>query len=225
MAEPDTKKAKFATPVLYSYFRSSCSWRVRIALNLKGIECDFRFVHLLNGGGEQHQATYTALNPMHQVPTLVIDGHTLCQSMAILHYLDETRPDHPLLPSDAFERARCRQICDIIASDTQPVQNLRVLNKHAGDDAAKKAEWARFWIDNSFQGLEAVLAASTGSGPYCCGDVVTMADCCLVPQVFNAQRFDCDLSPYPKVMAIHEACMKLPAVIAAQPSAQPDATP
>jgi maleylacetoacetate isomerase len=149
---PNAKKAKH-TVELYSYFRSSCSWRVRIALNLKGISYDYKAVHLLQDGGQQHSPDYVKINSMHQVPTLIIDGNTLCQSMAIIQYLDETRPEPPLMPEGALARSKCRQLCDIITADIQPVQNLRVLNKHAGADAAAKTEWARFWIDHGFKGL------------------------------------------------------------------------
>lgn len=191
-------------PILYSYWRSSCSWRVRIALNLKEIPYDIKPISLIKSGGEQHCNEYREVNPMEQVPALQIgkyslvhqnsylkfhfffnlDGHTLIESLAIMHYLEETRPQRPLLPQDVHKRAKVREICEIICSGIQPLQNLIVLI-HVGEE--KKKEWAQHWITRGFRAVEKVL--STSAGKYCVGDEISMADCCLVPQVFNARRY------------------------------------
>ncbi|XP_022799081.1 maleylacetoacetate isomerase-like isoform X2 [Stylophora pistillata] len=171
-------------PVLYSYFRSSCSWRVRTALALKGIEYDTHAVHLLKDGGQQFSDEFKKLNPMGYVPALVIDGHTLADSLSIIEYLDETRPDPPLLPrDDPFKKALARQVSQTIASGIQPIQNLSVL-KYLGDE--RKTEWGHHWINKGFCNLEKILERT--SGKYCVGDEITMADLCLVPQVYNANR-------------------------------------
>lgn len=188
-------------PILYSYWRSSCSWRVRIALNLKEIPYDIKPISLIKSGGEQHCNEYREVNPMEQVPALQIgiinrfvlllsllnyiisDGHTLIESLAIMHYLEETRPQRPLLPQDVHKRAKVRELCEIISSGIQPLQNLIVLI-HVGEE--KKKEWAQHWITRGFRAIEKVL--STSAGKYCVGDEITMADCLLVPQVFNARR-------------------------------------
>jgi maleylacetoacetate isomerase len=187
-SESAAKKSKTdaepVTPLLFSYFRSTCSWRVRLALNLKQLPFDIKPIHLLKG--EDYSAEYTAVNPMKSVPALVIDGHTLAESRAIIEYLEETRPEPALMPEDAYLRAKVRQLSDIITSDIQPIQNLHVLEKAGGDDQAKRKEWAQYWIRNGFEGFEAVLA--TTAGKYCVGDQITVADLCLVPQVYNARR-------------------------------------
>jgi maleylacetoacetate isomerase len=216
-------------PVLYSYWRSSCSWRVRIALNLKKIAFDYRAVHLLNGGGEQFRDEYTALNPMKEVPTLCIDGLTLTQSIAIIEYLEESRPDHgaKLLPEDAASRAQVRALTNMIASDTQPVQNLRVLKRFTAEfeapevKEAKKLEWGKWAIENGFDGLEKALEKTAGK--YSFGDAVTMADLALVPQVYNANRFGVDMSKYPTIARVNAELESLAEFQAAHPSAQPDA--
>ena len=206
-------------PVLYSYWRSTSPWRVRIALALKGIDYEYRAVHLLRDGGEQHKPDYAALNPQQLVPTLLIDGLELTQSIAIIEYLDETRPDvSPLLPKDAASRARVRQIVQIIASDTQPVQNLRVLQK-VGDE--KKMEWGKYWITMGLDALEQTLGHTAGK--YCVGDSVTIADLCLVPQIYNARRFNVDLSRYPITMRVSEALDEIEAFASAAPEKMPDA--
>mgnify|MGYP002803811340 CR=1 FL=1 len=205
-------------PILYSYFRSSCSWRVRIALAIKGIDFEIKPVHLLKDGGQQFSDEYKKLNPISVLPTLIIDGHALTQSISILEYLEETRPEPPLLPhNDALKRATVRQIVFAIASDIQPIQNLGVLKK-VGDD--KKAEWGHYWIDRRFEGLEEMLKKT--SGKYCVGDEITMADLCLVPQVFNANRFKVDMTKFPCISEINDRLLELDAFKVAHPFRQPD---
>ena len=213
---------------LYTYFRSSAAYRVRIALNLKGIAYDSIPVHLLQDGGQQLLPAYRAVNPSALVPALDDDGAILTQSLAMLEYLDETRPAVPLLPADPLERARVRALALAIACDAHPLTNLRVLkylkNTLGLSDEAKQ-EWYRHWMAEGLAAVEALLAQGdpAGTGQFCHGDSPTMADCCLVPQVFNAQRFAIDLAPYPRVARIHAHCAGLPAFIAAHPSQQPDA--
>lgn len=213
---------------LYTYFRSSAAYRVRIALNLKGIDYDSIPVHLLQDGGQQLLPAYRAVNPSALVPALDDDGAILTQSLAMLEYLDETRPAMPLLPADALGRARVRALALAIACDAHPLTNLRVLkylkNTMGLSDEAKQ-EWYRHWMAEGLAAVEALLAQGdpAGTGLFCHGDSPTMADCCLVPQVFNAQRFAIDLAPYPRVARIHAHCAGLPAFAAAHPSWQPDA--
>ncbi|XP_078418102.1 maleylacetoacetate isomerase isoform X4 [Cetorhinus maximus] len=206
-------------PVLYTYFRSSCSWRVRIALAFKGVAYDQVGVNLVKGGGQQHANSFKALNPMKQVPALSIDGITLSQSLAIIQYLDETRPGPRLLPEDAKKRAQVRMISDLITSGIQPLQNLNVLQK-LGDE---KLEWAQCFIINGFQALESLLQQTAGR--YCVGDEVTMADLCLVPQVYNAVRFKVDLAPFPTIERINNTLLELEAFKVSDPSCQPDTLP
>lgn len=213
---------------LYTYFRSSAAYRVRIALNLKGIDYDSIPVHLLQDGGQQLLPAYRAVNPSALVPALDDDGAILTQSLAMLEYLEETRPAVPLLPTDALGRARVRALALAIACDAHPLTNLRVLkylkNTLGLSDEAKQ-EWYRHWMAEGLAAVEALLAQGdpAGTGLFCHGDSPTMADCCLVPQVFNAQRFAIDLAPYPRVARIHAHCAGLPAFAAAHPSRQPDA--
>ena len=213
---------------LYTYFRSSAAYRVRIALNVKGIDYDSIPVHLLQDGGQQLLPAYRAVNPSALVPALDDDGAILTQSLAMLEYLDETRPAVPLLPGDALGRARVRALALAIACDAHPLTNLRVLkylkNTLGLSDEAKQ-EWYRHWMAEGLAAVEALLAQGdpAGTGLFCHGDSPTMADCCLVPQVFNAQRFAIDLAPYPRVARIHAHCAGLPAFVAAHPSRQPDA--
>lgn len=213
---------------LYTYFRSSAAYRVRIALNVKGIDYDSIPVHLLQDGGQQLLPAYRAVNPSALVPALDDDGAILTQSLAILEYLEETRPGVPLLPPDALGRARVRALALAIACDAHPLTNLRVLkylkNTLGLSDEAKQ-EWYRHWMAEGLAAVEALLAQgdSAGAGLFCHGDSPTIADCCLVPQVFNAQRFAIDLAPYPRVARIHAHCAALPAFAAAHPSRQPDA--
>ncbi|XP_015774993.1 PREDICTED: maleylacetoacetate isomerase-like, partial [Acropora digitifera] len=203
-------------PILYSYFRSSCSWRVRTALALKNIDYETHAVNLLK---DAHlQSEYKELNPMGQVPALVIDGHTLADSVSIMEYLDETRPEPPLFPrNDPFKKALVRQVCQCIAGGIQPLQNLAV-QRYIGED--RKAEWAHHFINKGFQNLEKILEGT--SGKYCVGDEVTMADLCLVPQVFNANRFKVDMSPFPTISRINETLSHLEAFKASHPTKQPD---
>ncbi|TFW17365.1 maleylacetoacetate isomerase [Massilia arenosa] len=211
---------------LYTYFRSSAAFRVRIALNLKGLAYEAIPIHLLRGGGEQLQEAYRAVNPEGLVPALVDNGATITQSMAIIEYLDETHPVMPLLPQDALGRARVRALAQMVACDIHPIDNLRVLRylvKELGVPEEAKTEWFRHWVREGFAAIERHLSRDSATGRFCHGDTPTMADCVLVPQVFNARRFDVDLAPYPTIARIHAACMELPAFQAAQPSQQPDA--
>ena len=208
---------------LYNYFRSSASFRVRIALHLKGLAYDYLPVHLAKG--EQRQPAFAAVTAEGLVPVLQTDDeHRLTQSMAIIEYLDETHPQPPLLPADALGRARVRALAQIVACEIHPLNNLRVLkylvhDLKASEDA--KNAWYRHWVRLGLQAYEGQLATQTGR--YSHGDTPTLADCCLVPQIFNARRFDCDLSGLPRTMAVFDACMQLQAFQNAQPSACPDA--
>jgi maleylpyruvate isomerase len=210
---------------LYTYFRSSAAYRVRIALNLKGLPYEAVPVHLVKGGGDQQKPDYRAVNPSALVPSLQDEGATITQSMAILEYLEEMHPAVPLLPSAPLERARVRELAQIVACDIHPLNNLRVLRYlvrtlKIGDEA--KNEWYRHWLKEGFAGLEAHLARDPAPGRFCHGDTPTLADCFLVPQVYNAQRFDIDMGPYPNIARIDAACAGLPAFLAAHPSRQPD---
>lgn len=211
---------------LYSYFRSSAAYRVRIALNLKGLDFETVSVHLLKDGGQQKSEAYRALNPTALVPTLVDGDLALGQSMAILEYLEETHPEPPLLPRDPAGRARVRAIAQTIACDIHPLNNLRVLQhlkRELNLDDAARDDWYRHWIDVGLSSIEALLAGNAATGRYCHGDTVTLADVLLVPQVFNARRYDCDLSAMPTVTRIADACSELDAFQRAEPARQPDA--
>ncbi|HEY0488235.1 MAG TPA: maleylacetoacetate isomerase [Telluria sp.] len=212
---------------LFTYFRSSAAYRVRIALNLKGLPYEAVPVHLLRSGGEQLQPAYRAVNPAALIPALEDDGGAvLTQSLAIIEYLDETHRDVPLMPADPLGRARVRALALTVACDIHPLGNLRVLKYlvhelKTSDDA--KLAWSRHWIREGFTALEAALAGSPSTGRFCHGDTPTLADCCLVPQVFNALRFDVDMAQFPTIARIHAACSELDAFAAAHPSKQPDA--
>ncbi|SDM63964.1 maleylacetoacetate isomerase [Franzmannia pantelleriensis] len=210
---------------LYDYFRSSAAYRVRIALNLKGLDYDQISVDLV--AGEQRGTDHLLRQPQGLVPALVTDdGIPLTQSLAICEYLDECHPTPPLLPTDAAGRARVRALAQLVACEMHPLNNLRVLKYlvselGASDDA--KLRWYRHWIDEGFTALEAQLSWDAGSGDFCHGDTPGLADICLVPQVFNAERFECDLASYPRIQQIAANCRALPAFAQAAPAAQPDA--
>jgi maleylacetoacetate isomerase len=208
---------------LYTYFRSSAAFRVRIALNLKGLDWQPEVVWLTK---DEHRGDeYRALNPQALVPTLV-DGETvLNQSLAIIEYLDETRPERPLLPAEPAARARVRSLSLLVASEIHPLNNLRVLRhlEHGlGLDQERIGDWYRHWCDEGLAAFERQLADGR-AGRYCHGDTVTMADVCLVPQIFNARRFRTQVERYPRTMEIFDACMKLEAFRRAEPSAQAEA--
>jgi maleylacetoacetate isomerase/maleylpyruvate isomerase len=211
--------------VLHGYWRSSASYRVRMALNLKGIDYESRAIHLVRDGGQQHSSDYRALNPQRLVPTLEIDGQVLTQSLAIMEYLDERYPDPPLLPADAAGRARVRAIANAIACDVHPLNNLRVL-KYLVDDLgaseAQKLDWYRHWTESGLSHVEALLDHGP-KGRFCHGDMPGIADCCLLPQVYNARRFECSLEAMPRIVDICDALEELPAIADAAPERQPDA--
>lgn len=215
---------------LYTYWRSSAAYRVRIALALKGLEAEQVSIHLVKDGGQQHGEAYRKVNPHGLVPALVhhTEGGdvTLSNSLAIIEYLDEIFPQAPLLPADAAGRARVRQICQAIASDIHPLQNLRVLQmaaKVGGEEAPISISWAQHWINVGFEALEKQLSSEAGTGTWCHGDQPTMADLCLVPQITNAVRYEIDMTQYPTISAIDARARALPAFIAAEPDNQPDA--
>ena len=214
---------------LYSYFRSSAAYRVRIALNLKGLTAQIIPVHLLNNGGEQHSVEYQQINPQQLVPTLLEQQaqqpFILSQSLSILEYLEEKFNDIPLLPTELQQRARIRAFCQSIACDLHPLNNLRVL-QYLSDilniTAAQKTAWYMHLLELGFTGLEAQLSDSNPH--FCFGNRPSFADCCLIPQVYNAKRFNMDLSAYPKIAAIYAHCNTLAAFQQAAPEVQMDAT-
>ncbi len=211
---------------LYTFFRSSASYRVRIALNLKGIACEQAPIHLRRGGGEQFSAAYRALNPQALVPTLEDGGKILTQSLAIIEYLDEKQPEPPLLPKDPADKALVRSMAMIVACEVHPIQNLRVLSyvkKEYNQTDEQVNRWAQHWIDLGLSALEATITAQPRRGKFCFDDAPTLADICLVPQLGNARRYGCDLSRYPNILAVEKNCMTLPAFIDAAPEKQPDA--
>ena len=208
---------------LYTYFRSSAAFRVRIALNLKGLAYDPVFVHLAKG--QHREASYAQVNPQALLPTLELDdGTRLVQSLAIIEWLDEKHPTPPLIPKDAFARARVRSLSYLIACEIHPLNNLRVLQhlkRALGQSQEQIDEWYRHWIADGLAKFEADLGQAKGK--FCHGDSPTLADCCLVPQIFNAKRYNSDLKPFPNTLRVFENCMQFEAFDRAQPSKQPDA--
>jgi maleylacetoacetate isomerase/maleylpyruvate isomerase len=211
---------------LYTYWRSSAAFRVRIALNLKGLTFESVPKHLLREGGEQRRADYLALNPQGLVPGLEHDGEFVSQSLAICEYLEEIRPEPRLLPGSAVDRARIRAMALAVACDIHPLNNLRVLQylrREFGQDEDGVNRWARHWISNGFAALEQWIARHSADGRFCYGREPTLADVFLLPQVFNARRVQTDLAPYPRVVAVADHLLALPAFADARPEAQPDA--
>ena len=208
---------------LYTYFRSSAAYRVRIALNLKGLPYEMVAAHLTRDGGRQHTPEFRALNPQMRVPVLQLSsGDVLTQSLAIIEYLDEIQPEPPLLPADALARAHVRALAQIVACDIHPLNNLMVLQYLKGPMKHQQEEvdlWYYHWVDRGFESIEAMISP----GPYACGAHVTLADLCLVPQVFNARRLKVPLDKFPKIVAAEQACLKLHAFDKARPENQPDA--
>lgn len=208
---------------LYSYFRSSASYRVRIALHLKGLPFNYNAVHLVNNGGEQNREEYRALNPMGEVPTLVDGDFRIAQSMAIISYLDDLHPDPRLFPAEPKAKARVIQMCEAVNASIQPLQNLKVLQElehRYGADQTAKESWVQLWVGQGFKGLEALVAEFGGT--YCFGGRITAADCFLIPQVVTAKRFQVDLAPYPCLRRVFDACTSLEAFQKADPTRQPD---
>jgi len=207
---------------LYSYFRSSAAFRVRIALNLKGLDYESVPVHLVKDGGHNRRPEFRAVNPQMRIPALVAPGgDVLIQSLAIIEYLDETHPDPALLPKDAIARAQARALAQIIACDIHPLNNvgaLRYLKREMHQEQSAIDAWYHHWVSEGFEAFEAVAQP----GPYACGNKVTVADLCLVPQVYNARRLKVPLEKFPKIVGIDAACLKLPAFDRARPENQPD---
>jgi maleylpyruvate isomerase len=212
---------------LYNYWRSSSSWRVRIALNLKGLAYEYVPVHLVKDGGEQHSPAYRALNPMRMVPTLEFEeGGTvrhLSQSLAILEYLEERYPSPALLPAEFWARARVRMMAELVNSGIQPLQNLAVLQRVKGELKGDDKAWAAHWVDRGLAALHTLVQQTAGR--YCMGDDVSFADVCLVPQLYSARRFGVDLAPYALLTRIEAECAQLAAFQAAHADKQPDAVP
>jgi len=211
---------------LYTFFRSSASYRVRIALNLKGLKYEQTPIHLRRGGGEQLSAAYKAINPQALVPALEDGGKILTQSLAIIEYLEERYPHPPLLPRDPADKALVRSMALVIACEIHPIQNLRVLQyvkREYNQSDEQVNRWAQHWINLGLAALEQMIVAQPRRGKFCCGGTPTLADICLVPQLGNARRYGCDLSPYPAIIEIEKNCMALPAFADAAPEKQPDA--
>jgi maleylacetoacetate isomerase len=210
--------------LLYSYWRSSAAWRVRIGLHLKGLEYETVPVHLLRDGGQQHSDEYKARNPQQLVPTLLHEERAITQSLAILEYLDETHPSPPLLPAVAHERARVRALAQLIACDIHPLNNLRVLQyleRECSVPQDARNVWVQHWIGEGFAALETLLN-EPATGIFCHGDSPMLADCCLIPQVYNARRFGVDMAAFPAISRIEATCLALPAFADTRPEVQPD---
>ncbi|MCP3867239.1 MAG: maleylacetoacetate isomerase [Gammaproteobacteria bacterium] len=210
----------------YSYFRSSAAYRVRIALNLKGLDHEIIPVHLIRDGGEQNRPWYTAMNPLALVPTLKSDEGILTQSLAMMEYLEETHPEPPILPKSPMARARVRAIAQTVASEIHPLNNLRVLDyltNELGQNPDSRLEWYRHWIDEGLAGIERLLNEDSATGRFCHGNTPTVADCCLIPQVYNARRFECPLDTFQTILGIEAACNSLDSFQQAAPDNQPDA--
>lgn len=211
---------------LYTYFRSSAAYRVRIALLLKGIDAEMLPIHLVKNGGMQLQADYRAINPEGLVPTLADEGQNLSQSLSIIEYLDETHPTPALLPNNALDRAWVRSLALAIACDIHPLNNLRVLRYLTGElkvSEDDKNTWYKHWCVEGLQSIEKILANDTRVGQFCYGDTPSLADCCLIPQLYNAQRFKVDLTNMPTLQRIQANCLALPAFALAAPEQQADA--
>lgn len=211
---------------LHTYFQSSASYRVRIALNLKEIKAEHTYHDLSK---DKHlDAEYAKINPQKMVPSLEVNGEVLAQSIAIMEYLEEVHPANPILPKDPLARAHARAIALLIAGDISAINNLKIRKRLKAEfgatDEDVKVKWVQHWIADGFTALEAFLVRSKHTGTYCVGEFPTIADCCLVPQMFNAKRFELDLTPFPTIVRIYEACEKLPAFISAHPLKQADAT-
>ena len=208
---------------LYSYFRSSAAYRVRIALNLKGIAYDTQSIHLVKDGGHNKRPEFRAINPQMRVPVLVTTaGDVLIQSLAIIEYLDETHPQPPFLPKDPLARARVRALAELIACDIHPLNNtssLRYLKNNMAQQQSAIDEWYRHWVITGFEALEELITP----GPFTCGSEITMADLCLVPQVYNARRLKVPLDRFPKIVGVDGACLAVAAFERARPENQPDA--
>lgn len=205
---------------LYDYFRSSAAFRVRIALNLKKLSYEAIPIHLVNNGGEQHSEKYGAINPQHLVPAMEVNGAILTQSLAIIEYLDEIHPEPALLPTDPILKAQVRAFAYAIACDIHPLNNLRVLKfltERLKITNEQKDLWYQHWVTTGFSALEAQLAGHDHRSDFCFGPTPSLADICLVPQMFNARRFHCDITAYPNLCRIDENCQKLPAIAAAFP--------
>jgi maleylpyruvate isomerase len=211
---------------LYTFFRSSASYRVRIALNLKNIPYDQASIHLRRGGGEQLSTAYKMINPQALVPALEDNGRILTQSLAIIEYLEEKYPKPPILPPDPADKAIVRSMAMVIACEVHPIQNLRVLNyvkATYNQTDAQVNQWAQHWIDLGLSALEQMIVAQPKRGKFCFGDIPTLADVCLVPQLGNARRYGCDPASYPTISEIEKNCLALPAFANAAPEQQPDA--
>jgi maleylpyruvate isomerase len=211
---------------LYGYWRSTAAYRVRLALNIKQVCYSQQSVHLVKDGGQQHQPEYQSINPQGLVPTLVDGNIVIGQSLAILEYIEEKYPQHPLLSSDVAERALVRQLCQIIACDLHPLNNLRVLQYLSNQlkvSDSEKSQWYHHWLAQGFAAFDKLVAKCDSNGPYCLGGELSMADVCLIPQIYNADRFDFSMDAYPRLQEINQNCLKLVRFQDAIPENQPDA--